>query len=100
MSLGAARTRLRVGTISSLGARPKNSYSTKGSASGSGSFSSLTRYMTVAGLVGLGTPGLWWLANTRDDATREDAPYIEDPPAEHWSVEPGPSRDQVTRIIL
>lgn len=55
------------------------------------------RYVTAAGVVGI--PSLWWLANTRDDATREDAPYIEDPPAEHWSVEPGPSRDQVTRII-
>ncbi|KAJ5345599.1 protein serine/threonine phosphatase 2C [Penicillium brevicompactum] len=97
MSLGATRTRLRVGTISSLGARPKNSYSTKGSGSGSGSGSNLMRYVTAAGVVG--TPSLWWLANTRDDATREDAPYIKDPPAEHWSVEPGPSRDQVTRII-
>lgn len=99
MSLGATRTRLRVSTISSLGARPKNSYSTKGSGSGSGSFSKLVRYMTVAGVVGFGTPGLWWLANTRDDATREDAPYIEGPPAAHWGVESGPSRDQVTRII-
>ncbi|KAJ5165161.1 protein serine/threonine phosphatase 2C [Penicillium coprophilum] len=46
----------------------------------------------VAGVVG--APAIWWLENSRDDA-----PYIESPPAEYWSVEPGPSKAQVTRII-
>ncbi|KAJ5135061.1 protein serine/threonine phosphatase 2C [Penicillium bovifimosum] len=90
MSLGAARTRLRVSTTS-LRTRA-NSYSTKGSGSGAGSLSNLKRYMIGAGVVG--TPGLWWLVNTRDDV-----PHLGSPPAEHWSVEPGPSKDQVTRII-
>ena len=48
-------------------------------------------YVTIAGVVAL--PGFWWLH------TRNDAPHIESAPAEHWSFEPGPSRDQVTRII-
>jgi len=37
--------------------------------------------MMVAGVVG--TLGLWWLVNTRDDATRGDAPHFETPPAKH-----------------
>ncbi|CAG7943269.1 unnamed protein product [Penicillium salamii] len=97
MSLGAARTRLRVITTSSPRTRAKNSYSTKGSNQGLGLLSNLMRYMMVAGAVG--TPGIWWLVYTRDEATSDDAPHFENPPAEHWSVEPGPSKDQVTRIL-
>ncbi|KAJ5918471.1 protein serine/threonine phosphatase 2C [Penicillium verhagenii] len=97
MLLGPARTRLRVTTTSSLRARAKNPYSSRGSSSGLDSFSNAMIYMMVAGVVG--TPGLWWLVNTLDDATRDDAPQIENPPSKHWNVEPGPSKDQVTRII-
>ncbi|KAJ6007633.1 protein serine/threonine phosphatase 2C [Penicillium herquei] len=41
----------------------------------------------IAGAVS--TPVIWWLA-----ATLGDVPYVETSPAEHWSVESGPSRDQ------
>lgn len=88
--LGVARTRLRVTTTSILRTRTKNSYSTKGS--GSGSSSNFMRYIAFASVIS--TPGLWWLVTTR-----HDAPHLESPPAEHWGVEPGPSRNQVTRII-
>lgn len=88
--LGVARTRLRVITTSILRTRGKNSYSTKGF--GSSSSSNFMRYIAIASVVS--TPGLWWLVTTRDDA-----PHLESPPAEHWGVEPGPSKDQVTRII-
>ncbi|KAJ5737546.1 protein serine/threonine phosphatase 2C [Penicillium malachiteum] len=93
----ATRTRLRMTLSSCLRTRAKNSYSTKGSSSGLDSFSSLMRYMTIAGV--FSTPALWWLVTTRDDTIRDNAPEIETPPAEHWTVEPGPSRDQVTRIL-
>lgn len=39
-------------------------------------------------------PGLWWLMTTRDDV-----PLLESSPSEHLVVEPGASKDQVTRII-
>ncbi|KAF1733139.1 Protein phosphatase 2C [Beauveria bassiana] len=50
------------------------------------------RYTAIAGVVA--TPCLWWLITTR-----EDAPSLESPPTQHLSSEPGPSRDQVTRMI-
>lgn len=87
-----ARTRLRVTTTTILQTHAKNAYSTKASTSGSGPTSSLMKYIAIAGLVS--TSGLWWLITTRDDA-----PQLESPPAERWTVEPGPSRDQVTQII-
>lgn len=97
---GIARTRLCVTTKSNLRARANNAYSTKGTSSGSSSGSSkrLTRIIATASVVS--TPALWWLVNTRDDATHGDAPHLGSPPVEHhWTVEPGPSKDQVTRII-
>ncbi|KAF9894286.1 hypothetical protein FE257_007789 [Aspergillus nanangensis] len=97
MSFGTARTRLRVTTTSSLRIRAKNSYSTKASSSGLGSFSNTMRHVMVAGVVC--TPGIWWWVNTRNDGTCDDAPHIDGLPSESWSVEPGPSKDQVTRII-
>ncbi|KAJ5567534.1 protein serine/threonine phosphatase 2C [Penicillium sp. DV-2018c] len=99
MSLGAARTRFRMTITSSLRTRAKYSYSTLGSGtgSGSGSFSNLTKFVTIAGVVGI--PGVWWLVDTDDSKTRDDAPCIDAPPAEHWSVGPGPSKEEVTRII-
>ncbi|KAJ5626772.1 protein serine/threonine phosphatase 2C [Penicillium herquei] len=92
----AARTRLRM-TTPCLRTRVNNSYSTKSSTSGPGSFSNLLKYMMIGGVVS--APGLWWLLTTRDNATCDDAPYIRIPPSEHWTVEPGPSRDEVTRIL-
>ncbi|KAJ5544774.1 protein serine/threonine phosphatase 2C [Penicillium sp. DV-2018c] len=97
MSLGAARTRFRMTITSSLRTRARYSYSTLGSGSGSGSFSNLTKFMMIAGVVGI--PGVWWLVNTDDSKTRDDAPCIDAPPAEHWGVGPGPSKEEVTRII-
>lgn len=49
-------------------------------------------YTAIAGVVA--APCLWWLITTRDDA-----PSLESPPTQHLVIEPGPSRDQVTRII-
>lgn len=96
---GMARVRLRVTTTSSPWTRAQNTYSTKGASfrSNSGSSHNLTRLIATASVVS--TSGLWWLVNTRDDAVRDEAPHLETPPAKHWTVEPGPSRDQVTRII-
>lgn len=50
------------------------------------------KYVGAAGSVS--TSGLWWLRTTRDDV-----PCLESPPAEHFGIEPGPSKDQVTNII-
>lgn len=96
---GMTRTRLRVTTTSNVWMRVKNTYSTKGASSGSDSRSSkrLIRIIATASVVS--TPALWWLLNARDEAIRDDAPYLESPPAEHWTVKPGPSKEQVTRII-
>jgi pyruvate dehydrogenase phosphatase len=79
--------------------RAKNTYSTKSARSSSefGSSKPLIKMIATASVVSM--PGLWWLVNTRDEATRDDAPHLESPPSENWTVEPGPSKDQVTRII-
>ncbi|TWU74593.1 hypothetical protein ED733_006681 [Metarhizium rileyi] len=50
------------------------------------------RYTAIAGMVA--APCFWWLV-----ATRDDAPSLTSPPAQHLVIEPGPSRDQVTRLI-
>ncbi|OOQ82962.1 pyruvate dehydrogenase [Penicillium brasilianum] len=96
---GMARTRLRVTTSSTLWTRTKNRYSTQGArySSDSRSYPNPMRSIVIASVIS--TPALWWLVNAKDDVTRDDAPHLESPPAEHWTVEPGPSRDQVTRII-
>ncbi|GAP82694.2 putative protein phosphatase 2C [Rosellinia necatrix] len=58
-------------------------------------FSKATRYIAITG-VAVGTPYLWWLLVS---STRDHVPRLQGPPAEHLVVEPGPSRDEVTRII-
>ncbi|KAJ5619515.1 protein serine/threonine phosphatase 2C [Penicillium lagena] len=39
-------------------------------------------------------PGLWWFT-----ATDDNIPLLKTTPVDHWDVEPGPSKDQVTRMI-
>ncbi|KAJ5702492.1 protein serine/threonine phosphatase 2C [Penicillium malachiteum] len=53
--------------------------------------------MLIGGVVS--APALWWLLTTRDKSTCDDAPFIGIPSSEHWTVEPGPSRDEVTSIL-
>ncbi len=74
-----------------LQTQPRNFSSTKGSSSAS-SINKARRYIAIAGVIS--APGLWWLTTSRDDV-----PRLESLPAEHLAVEPGPSKDQVTRII-
>lgn len=52
----------------------------------------IIRYTAIAGIAA--APCLWWLATTRDDA-----PSLDSPPTQQVFIEPGPSKDQVTRII-
>ncbi|KNG87183.1 pyruvate dehydrogenase [Aspergillus nomiae NRRL 13137] len=51
------------------------------------------RSFAITGLVS--APGFWWLTATHDD----DVPRLEASPAGHLVAEPGPSKDEVTRII-
>ncbi|KAL4787055.1 protein serine/threonine phosphatase 2C [Aspergillus varians] len=95
--LRVARTRLRVATTSTpLRPQAKRLYSTKGSSSSSSSSSSsnLLKYIAFSGAAS--TLALWWFLTTHDD---DDAPNLSSPPSEHWGVEPGPSTDEVTRIL-
>lgn len=54
--------------------------------------SNLRRNIALFGLIS--TPGLWWVSTTRDDV-----PRFESSPSEQLNLPPGPSRDQVTKII-
>ncbi|POR33576.1 Pyruvate dehydrogenase [Tolypocladium paradoxum] len=67
-------------------------FSSKNFSSSAPSINKGMRYTAIAGVAA--APRLWWLITTRDDA-----PSLESPPAQHLVIEPGPSRDQVTRII-
>ncbi|PNP59593.1 hypothetical protein THARTR1_00766 [Trichoderma harzianum] len=69
--------------------------SAKGSSSAS-TFSKATRYYIAITSVAVSTPCLWWLLAS---STRDQVPHLQSPPAEHLFVEPGPSKDDVTRII-
>ncbi|KAB8269545.1 phosphatase 2C-like domain-containing protein [Aspergillus minisclerotigenes] len=51
------------------------------------------RSFAIAGAVS--APGFWLLTSTRDD----DVPRLEAPPTGHLVAEPGPSKEEVTRII-
>lgn len=94
-----ARTRLRVTTTSALRTRAKKTYSIQGPSSRTYSGSSSSFIRSVVALCVISTPGLWWLANTRSNTHHDDVPDLKSPPADHWSVAPGPSKEQVTRII-
>lgn len=100
-----ARTRLRVATSSISWSRAKKSYLMKGpgSAKGTSSGASSNLIRSIAGATVVSTSCLWWLATTRDDATcdetHDNVPHLKSPPAEQWDVEPGPSKDDVTRIL-
>lgn len=90
----ARRTCLSHRATPILRTQTRHSYTTKGSSySKNGSSSHSKKYITIASVVS--TPGLWWLITYRDD----DVPHLECPPTKHLVYEPGPSKDQVTRII-
>lgn len=91
--------RTRLGRASSgrwpiLQAQARSFSSAKGSSSAS-TFSKATRYIAITS-VAVSTPYLWWLLAS---STRDQVPRLQSPPAEHLVVEPGPSKDEVTRII-
>ncbi|KAH8427422.1 PP2C family serine/threonine-protein phosphatase [Aspergillus melleus] len=90
-----ARTRPRLTTPSLLRTRAQDFHSTKDS--GPNSSRNLKRYIATASVAS--TSGIWWFVSNRDAATCDDAPHLDRPPAEHWDVEPGPSKEQVTHII-
>ncbi|KAJ8106815.1 hypothetical protein ONZ43_g6932 [Nemania bipapillata] len=88
------RGRVPTGPWSTLQAQARSFSSTKGSSSAS-TFSKATRYTAIAS-VAIGAPCLWWLLNP---STRDQVPRLESPPTEHLTIEPGPSKDDVTRIL-
>ncbi|CAG8882872.1 unnamed protein product [Penicillium egyptiacum] len=81
-----ARPRLGRVTTSIARAHSKRPISTKNLSS------NWKIYIATAGLVSM--PGMWWLT-----ATRDEVPRLESPPAEHLAPEPGPSKEDVTRMI-
>ncbi|KAI0435924.1 putative pyruvate dehydrogenase [Xylaria telfairii] len=72
--------------ISPVQARGFSSASTVGKA---------TRYFVITS-VAVGTPYLWWLLAP---STRDQVPFLERPPTEMLTIEPGPSNDEVTGIL-
>jgi pyruvate dehydrogenase phosphatase len=92
LSLRMAQTRLgRVTTTSILPMYARNLYSTKGLSSAS-TIRPVMRYIAIGSVVG--ASGLWWLTTSRDEV-----PRLESLPAEHLVIDPGPSKDEVTRMI-
>ncbi|OIW34260.1 protein serine/threonine phosphatase 2C [Coniochaeta ligniaria NRRL 30616] len=92
MSLRLAPTRVGRGLASSrLQTRARKSYSTANSSSASTTSKTFT-YIAIATVVS--APGIWWLGTNRDEV-----PCLESLPATHLAAEPGPSKDEVTRII-
>ncbi|KAM0323488.1 hypothetical protein ACHAQA_008768 [Verticillium albo-atrum] len=57
-----------------------------------GRTSNAAKYIAGAGLAG--GSGIWWFSPAKDDV-----PRFESPPVEHLASEPGPSKDDVTRLI-
>ena len=49
-------------------------------------------YTAAVGVIS--APCIWWLVRSRDDV-----PIFERPPSQHLIIEPGPSKDEVTRIL-
>ena len=81
-----ARTRLGRVTTSFLRTQTRNTHSTRSSQS------SIKLSIATVGFVS--APGLWWLTTASDDV-----PHLETPPVEHLVSDPGPSREDVTRMI-
>jgi len=67
--------------------------STKGASRSTPAFNKAVAYIASAGVIA--TPSLWWFAPTSGD----DVPSLESPPTQHLVFEPGPSKDEVTRLI-
>ncbi|PWY89657.1 protein serine/threonine phosphatase 2C [Aspergillus sclerotioniger CBS 115572] len=82
-----ARTRLCVTPQSLL---PRTYFSTKRRPS-----SSTLKKVAVG--CAITVPALWYLIHAR--MVLDDAPYLQDPPTDHWDVEPSPYKDQVTSIL-
>ncbi|KAL7938437.1 pyruvate dehydrogenase [Trichoderma chlorosporum] len=89
--LRAAQTRFFSIAAASTRISAKRWHSTKGSSSASPVIKSI-RYAAIAGVVGV--PGFWWLTA----ATYDEVPHLESSPA-LLDREPGPSKQEVTRII-
>ncbi|PTB56169.1 hypothetical protein M431DRAFT_5058 [Trichoderma harzianum CBS 226.95] len=97
LPLRVIRTRLG---RKSIGPRPilqaqARGFSSAKSSSSASTFSKATRYIVITSAA-VSTPYLWWLLAS---STRDQVPRLQSPPAEHLVVEPGPSKDDVTRII-
>ncbi|KAK5656579.1 hypothetical protein OQA88_4558 [Cercophora sp. LCS_1] len=87
-----ARTRPgRVATRPILRTQVRNISPASGSSTASGS-SKATRSIVIASAVSASC--LWWLLTTRDEV-----PRLGISPAEHLVVEPGPSEEEVTRML-
>ncbi|TAQ84318.1 hypothetical protein B7494_g7352 [Chlorociboria aeruginascens] len=71
--------------------RPARNYSGMKGSSSTSSISKAIKYLGIASVVGV---PVWLLMDTHDKV-----PRLESPPTEHLVVGPGPSRDEVTRII-
>ncbi|KAK4096562.1 putative pyruvate dehydrogenase [Parathielavia hyrcaniae] len=93
LPLRLARTRLgRVTTARpTLRTQARNFCAVKGPSLASTSRKT-TRYIAIT--IAVSAPYLWWLLTTRDD----EVPSL-GTPAEHLVVEPGPSKEEVTRIL-
>ncbi|KAJ2974121.1 hypothetical protein NUW58_g8757 [Xylaria curta] len=97
LPLRVIRTRLchatiRRGPISRAQAK---GYSSAKSSPSSPTLGKTTRYIVTTG-VAVGAPCLWWLLVP---STRDQVPCLEKPPAQDLVIEPGPSNDDVTRIL-
>ncbi|KAE8168479.1 phosphatase 2C-like domain-containing protein [Aspergillus tamarii] len=93
LSLRVPRTRLvdRVTTRTSLSqTKARNFYSRKAT---SPATNKTWKSFAIAGAIS--APGVWWATAARDD----DVPRLKAPPTGHLVAEPGPSKDEVTRII-
>lgn len=91
----AIRTRLGRVTTGSRPVLQARSFSSAENSSSTSTFSKSTRYTALAG-VAVSVPCLWWLLAP---STLDQVPRLGSPPAECLVVEPGPSKDEVTRIL-
>lgn len=91
--------RVPMGPRPILQAQTRGFSSAKGSSSGPTS-SKTTRYIAITSVAAISTPCLWWLlvpSTPSDQVPRLD---LETPPMPpHLVVEPGPTKDEVTRML-
>ncbi|KAM0280454.1 hypothetical protein ACHAQH_004033 [Verticillium albo-atrum] len=74
-----------------MSVNPRLSHSSSRSSTSSAN-GNVAKYLAVGGLAG--ASGLWWSLTAEDDV-----PRLGRPPAEHLVSEPGPSKDDVNRIV-